>query len=732
MKIKYISKTLLFLFAFSSACFATDGDRNDPSFAKRAKELVSKMTLEEKVSQMIEASPAIQRLNIPAYNWWNEILHGVARSKHAVTVFPQAIAMAANFDRDAIRMMGEIASDEARAIYNKEVSEGKFGQQYRGLTFWTPNINIFRDPRWGRGQETYGEDPYLTSELACAIVAGLEGNHPKYLKVSACAKHFAVHSGPEESRHVFNAKVDKYDLWNTYLPAFEKLVIDAQVSSVMCAYNRFEDKPCCGSSELMIDILRKRWKFNGYVTSDCGAINDFWEQHKTSPDSKTAAAESVKSGTDLECGTEWTKLWTYNSLEQAVNDGLLDEKTLDKSLCRLLEIKFRLGMFDDPTQVPYSKIGMEVLNAPKHKEHALKMAQQSMVLLKNNGILPLKREKVKTIAVIGPNANNDVTLLGNYNGIPEEAITPLIGIKRKLGEDVNIIFHKATNHILPLDSVNHNQIFEELSMCDVIVFVGGISASLEGEQGCVDQVLGEGFVGGDRTTIMLPKVQTEYMKQLKKLNKPIIFVNMSGSAMGLTWEDKNVDAIVQAWYAGQSTGDAIADVLFGDYNPSGRLPITFYEKDSDLPDFEDYSMFNRTYRYFVGRPLYEFGYGLSYTKFVYQDIKMTKTKKGYKIDVNVKNVGAFDGDEIVQVYITPEFSDLRLPKCQLKDFCRINLKKRESKQVTFEIQSDAFSINDNNGYKMQIKGDYSICVGGRQPSTEALNRKEAINCQVKL
>jgi len=475
------------------------------TFEKRVNDLVSRLTLKEKVNQMKDVAPAIPRLGIPAYNWWNETLHGVARSKDTVTVFPQAIALAAGFDRQAVEHMGEICATEARAIYNQALRDGENNQRYKGLTFWTPNINIFRDPRWGRGQETYGEDPFLTGQLGMAIVQGLQGDDPRYLKTSACAKHFAVHSGPESTRHTFDVDVSEYDLWNTYLPAFQDLVVEAKVSSVMCAYNRYQGTPCCGDEKLMVDILRNKWGFTGYVTSDCGAITDFWKTHKTSGDEIQASADAVEMGTDLECGEFWDKHWTYNSLGEAVKNGLIDEDKLNESVKRLFMTRMRLGMFDETESVSFNKIPYTILNDPEHGEHALKMAHQSMVLLKNNGVLPLKKN-VKTIAVIGPNADNKNMLLGNYNGIPSEIITALTGIKQKLGDNVNVIYDKGVDYINPLEGKNMISVSQKVKNADVIVFVGGISPSLEGEEGEAGGV--PGFYKGDRTSIALPKIQT--------------------------------------------------------------------------------------------------------------------------------------------------------------------------------------------------------------------------------
>lgn len=679
----------------------------------RVKDLVSRLTLQEKVSQMVENAPAIERLNIPAYNWWNEALHGVARSGDTVTVFPQAIGMAAGFDVQALEKMGQITSDEARAIYHHELSLGKPGQQYKGLTFWTPNINIFRDPRWGRGQETYGEDPYLTGQLGMAIVRGLEGNDPRYLKTSACAKHFAVHSGPETGRHTFDVAPSEYDLWNTYLPAFRNLVVDAKVSSVMCAYNRLDGKPCCGNENLMLTILRNNWKFTGYVTSDCGAINDFWNYHKTEPNAASASAKAIFSGTDLECGEYWNKLWSYKALTDAVKDGLLDEAKLNESVARLFTIRFRLGMFDPQEMVPYSKTTAAALVSKQNQDHALKMARQSMVLLKNNGVLPLSK-KIKTIAVVGPNADEAGVLLGNYNGIPKKTITPLMGITSKLGSQVKVIYKKMITHTTNGNEDWANAV-KEIATADVILFVGGISPRLEGEEGDTGKEKIEGFLGGDRTTIQLPKVQTELMKKLKAMGKPLVFVNMSGSAIAMEWENNNADAILQAWYGGQAAGTAMADVLFGDYNPSGRLPVTFYASDSDLPAFTDYSMNNRTYRYFKGKALYPFGHGLSFTTFGYSALKLSQnniTADGtITATVTITNKGKRAGDEVVQFYLHRQSDEPGNANKQLKGFTRVSLKAGESKAITFAIDKTKLGHWAANNQFVNQYGAYELQVG---------------------
>ncbi len=676
------------------------------SIEKRVDDLVGRLTLEEKVSLMEHQSAAVKRLGIPAYNWWNECLHGVGRSGYKVTVFPQAIGMAATFNPDAMTKMGTITSDEARAVYNDAIAKGEAGKQYTGLTFWTPNINIFRDPRWGRGQETYGEDPYLTSMMGQAIVHGLEGDDPVMLKTSACAKHYAVHSGPEFGRHTFDVTVSETDLWDTYLPAFQDLVTKANVSSVMCAYNRYDGEPCCANNMLMTDILRNQWSFTGYVTSDCGAIDNFYRTHKTHPDATTASADAVKHGTDLDCGTT-----SYKALVEAVKKGLIKEDEINVSLKRLFTIRFRLGMFDPKEKDIYANLTTDILEAPAHSEHALSMARQSVVMLKNkNNILPLTKE-YKKIVVMGPNANDEEVQLGNYNGFPTKIITPLIGI----GNEAEVVYVKGTGHAsISVDDVS--QAIKSIQGADLVVFVGGISPRLEGEDGDAGKEAVEGFKGGDRTTIALPKVQTDMMKQIKAAGIPLVFVCMSGSAIGFEWEAENADAVLQTWYGGQSAGTAIADVLFGKYNPSGRLPVTFYKNDSDLPHFHDYSMENRTYRYFKGEALYPFGYGLSFTTFNYDWAKKPaskyKKKDTVKFSAKIKNTGSLAGDEVVQVYIEYPDADGRLPIKELRRFARLSIGGGEMQDVKFEIPVSELAKWNPQSEKMEVPtGKYRMVIG---------------------
>ena len=686
----------------------------DPSLPieKRVNDLVSRLTLDEKVAQMLNVTPSIERLGIPPYDWWNECLHGVARTTFKTTSYPQAIGMAATFDTDAMKKMGDYTAEEGRAI-NNESNRNKNYKRYVGLTYWTPNINIFRDPRWGRGQETYGEDPYLTATMANAFVSGLQGNDPKYLKAAGCAKHYAIHSGPEPSRHVFDVNISDHDLWDTYLPAFRELVVNAKVAGVMCAYNAYAGQPCCGSDRLMVKILRDDWKFTGYVTSDCGAIDDFWQRHKTDPTAEDAAAKAVLHGTDVECGN-----FTYKTLAKAVQDGKLTEKDLDVSLKRLFAIRFRLGMFDPIEMVKYAQIPITALESQPHKEHALKMARESIVLLRNqNHLLPLSKN-IRKIAVLGPNADNANTQLGNYNGQPSIITTVLQGIKDKLGSAAEIFYSRATNFV-DTTQLDFTKLIDSVKDADVLIYVGGISPRLEGEEMRVNQ---PGFNGGDRTTIELPTVQTNFLKALNATGKPVIFVVMTGSAIAIPWEADNIPAIINAWYGGQAAGTAVADVLFGDYNPSGRLPVTFYRSDHDLPSFEDYSMANRTYRYFKGDPLYPFGFGLSYTSFIYSNLTVSKqsVKKNESLhaEVAVTNMGKYNGDEVVQLYIAHEGINYA-PFSALKNFKRITLKPGASQKIGFDISPEMLTLVDANGATEFQPGKVRIIIGDSSPGARS-------------
>lgn len=812
---------------------------------QRAEDLLPRLTLEEKVALMQNASPAIPRLGIKEYDWWNEALHGVGRAGLA-TVFPQSIGMGASFNDSLLYEVFDAVSDEAR-VKSRIFSENGVLKRYQGLTFWTPNVNIFRDPRWGRGQETYGEDPYLTGQLGMAVVRGLQGpENGKYDKLHACAKHFAVHSGPEWNRHSFDAEnITPRDLWETYLPAFKDLVQKADVKEVMCAYNRFEGEPCCGSNRLLMQILRDEWGYKGIVVSDCGAISDFYRPgtHGTHPDKEHASAGAVLSGTDLECGGE------YGSLADAVKAGLIDEKQIDVSLKRLLTARFELGEMDE--QPAWAEIPASTLNSKEHQDLALRMARESLVLLQNkNDILPLNTDL--KVAVMGPNANDSVMQWGNYNGIPGYTVTLLEAVRSKLPEgqvryepgcdrtsrealqslfsecsingkpgfsaeywnnricegevvatdQISTPFHFATtgattfapgveitnfsaryesvfrpsqsgdvafrfqldgevtlmvdgeqvaqkvyvknptnlytlqakagkeyhieilfkqrNERATLDfdlgkqvEINLNLAVEKVKDADVVLFAGGISPSLEGEEMPVEV---SGFKGGDRTDIELPAVQRDLLKALKKAGKKVVFINYSGSAIGLVPESNTCEAILQAWYPGQAGGTAIVDVLFGDYNPAGRLPVTFYKDAGQLPDFEDYSMKGRTYRYMQQQPLFPFGHGLSYTTFTYGEADLSKNTIGdggtVTLTIPVSNAGQRDGNEVVQVYLRC-MADKEGPHYTLRAFKRVHIPAGETKQITIPLTYESFEWFDTATNTVHpLKGTYELLYGG--------------------
>ncbi len=816
------------------------------SIDERVNDLVSRMTLEEKTGQLFNDAPAIDRLGIPAYNWWNECLHGVARAGKA-TVFPQAIGLAATFDQDLMLRVGTVVSDEARAKH-KYFADNGIRSIYTGLTFWTPNINIFRDPRWGRGQETYGEDPYLTGSMAVNFINGLQGNNPKYLKTIATSKHYAVHSGPEFSRHTDNIFVNDRDLYDTYLPAFKMTIRDANVQSVMCAYNRFRDKPCCGSDILLSSILREKYGFNGYVVSDCGAISDFYtpNAHHVVKTSAQAWGWSLSSGTDLNC--EQNQQFLKPNLDSAISAGIVNESDINVSVKRLFKARFMLGMFDPEEQVEYTKIPFSVVGSEDHLRLSLEAAEKSLVLLKNSGILPLKN--VKKVALIGPNANNHAILIGNYNGIPIRPVTPLLALRERLGAqnviytpgcpivpgvytDFDIVssenlFHtengKLVNglkaeyftnakwegepKLIRIDpkidfywvrSPINNLIEEEFSVrwvgvlipkksgtfqfggnvrlridkkqvseagialekgkkyeiiaelrvasnpynnslepsaslswidisrdfqqealdaarkADVVIFCGGITANLEGEEMPLEI---DGFSHGDRTHINLPGVQEDLLKALHKTGKPVVYVNFSGSAMALNWEDENLPAIVQAFYPGETTGTALTRLLFGDFNPSGRLPVTFYKSERDIPAFSNYDMQGRTYRYFHGTLLYPFGYGLSYTTFEYSNLvidRTSDTQSPVELSIEIKNTGKRDGEEVVQVYVSNKTATTIVPITSLKGFKRVYLKQGEKKTVTFTLKPEDFSVTTADALQVVAPGVFDIAVGGAVP-----------------
>lgn len=577
-------------------------------YRRRAQELVAQMTLEEKIMQTIYQSPAIERLGIKAYNWWNEALHGVARAGTA-TVFPQAVGMAAAFDEDLMEQVGDAVSTEARAKFAMQ-QEGDDKDIYKGLTFWAPNVNIFRDPRWGRGHETFGEDPYLTSRLGVRYIMGLQGHDENYLKSAACAKHFAVHSGPEDVRHSFDARVSEQDLRETYLPAFQACVQEAGVETVMGAYNRTNGEPCCGSGRLLKEILRQEWGFEGHVTSDCWAVKDFHEYHGVTATPVESVSLAMNNGCDLNCGT----LFLY--LKQAVEEGLVDEKRIDEAVVNLFTSRMKLGVFDEKGANPYDNIPYTVVDSPKMRRMNEQVAERCVVLLKNeNQTLPLQKDKIRTIGVIGPNADNRRALVGNYEGTASRYVTVLEGIQDYVGDDVRVLYSEGCHLYKDRTSglaQENDRASEVRGVCresDVVIAVMGLDASLEGEEGDT----GNEYGSGDKPNLDLPGLQRDILKIAKESGKPVILVLLTGSAMAVTWEDENLDAIVQGWYPGAQGGAAIARILFGDANPEGRLPVTFYRTAEELPAFEDYSMKGRTYRYMKQDALYPFGYGLSYT-----------------------------------------------------------------------------------------------------------------------
>jgi len=680
-------------------------------FRKQAEELVSKMTVEEAAEQLRHNAPAIERLGIPAYNWWSEGLHGVARAGTA-TMFPQAIAAASTFDEAAITEMAEIIAHEARAKYNAQTKHGD-RDIYKGLTLWSPNVNIFRDPRWGRGHETYGEDPYLTSRLGVAYVKGLQGTG-EYMKAAACAKHYAVHSGPEAERHFFNAEVSLRDLWDTYLPAFEASVTEAGVEAVMGAYNRTNGEPCCASKLLMQDILFDKWGFKGHYVSDCWAIKDFHTEHNVTATAPQSAAMALKAGCDLNCGN------TYLHMLTAYNEGLVTEDDIRKAAVNLFTTRFKLGMFD--TACEYNNIPFTENDKAEHNEKSYRMSQNSIVMLKNDGILPLNGDKIKTVGVIGPNANNIGALIGNYFGAASCYITNLTGIKNECeSRGIRLLYsegcHLSKNSLSAL-SFPHDRISEVKAVAeasDVVIVCLGLDATIEGEQGDI----GNAFAGGDKPNLDFFECQTEVLKAVTASGKPSVLVVNTGSAMNLNFADENCNAILQAWYSGQFGGKALADILFGKASPCGRLPVTFYKSGADLPDFRNYSMEGRTYRYFKGTPLYPFGYGLSYSSFEYTGLILNKENlpsgEDLHLTVKVKNTGGTDADEVTQVYVKDMESAEILPNYSLCGFKHTSLKKGEEKILEFTVKAASLSVVNNNGERYIEKGGFTVYVGGFQP-----------------
>lgn len=684
-------------------------------YRKRAKELVAQMTLEEKVGQTLYQAPTIPRLGIKAYNWWNEALHGVARAGTA-TVFPQAIGMAATFDEDLLEQVGDAVSTEARAKFNMQ-QKADDTDIYKGLTFWAPNVNIFRDPRWGRGHETFGEDPYLTSRLGVRYVMGLQGHDEDYLKAAACAKHFAVHSGPESVRHEFNAEVSEQDLRETYLPAFKACVQEGKVEAVMGAYNRTNGAPCCGNSYLLQDILRKEWGFEGHVTSDCWAIKDFHEGHLVTSTPVESVSMAMNNGCDLNCGN------LFHFLTQAVENGMVDEKRLDEAVENLFMARMKLGVLDKKEENPFDKIPYTVVDSEEMRKLNREVARRSVVLLKNeNHILPLDKKKLHTIGVIGPNADSRKALVGNYEGTSSRYITVLEGIEDYVGENVRVLYSEGCHLYRDRTSnlaMEHDRDSEVRAVCeasDVVIAVVGLDATLEGEEGDT----GNEYGSGDKPNLNLPGLQPDIIRIAKESGKPVIVVLLAGSAMALSWEDEHVDAILDGFYPGAQGGAAIAEILFGGANPEGKLPITFYQTTEELPEFTDYAMKGRTYRYMENEALYPFGYGLSYTTYAYGNLECVKpfdAQDGITLQVTVTNTGDREGTETLQVYVKAKREGT--PNPQLKYVKKITLKPGESVTEEIHLSPEAFMLYDEKGNFTLEKGAYDIFVGGCQPDARS-------------
>jgi beta-glucosidase len=685
----------------------------DPSkpLRARADDLIRRMSLAEKISQLKNAAPSIPRLGLPAFDYWNEALHGVANNYFA-TVFPEPVGGAASWNPALFKSQGTVIGVEGRAKFNDYVSRHNGDSKWWvGLTYWTPNINIFRDPRWGRGQETYGEDPFLTSEIGIAFVKGIQGDDPNYMLAMACAKHYAVHSGPERDRHRFDAVISDKDLYDTYLPQFERVVREGKVAGVMSAYNAVNGVPVSANAFMLTELLRNRWGFDGYVVSDCDAVRDIYgaEQHHYVKTAEEGAALAIKAGCNLCCGGD------FNALVRSVQLGLVSEKEIDEALYHTLWTRFRLGLFDPADKVPFNSYTLVDNDTPEHAKVALDLARQSIVLLKNNGTLPLDRTNLKQIAVIGPNANSRSMLEGNYHGSSSTPISILDGIKHIVGSEVKIAYAMGSPITTKPGSApwsgqdnTTTRSVEELkaealqvaAQSDVIVYVGGITAAQEGES-------------FDRESIELPQEQENLLHELVATGKPVVVVNCSGSAMALTWEDEHAAAVVQAWYPGQHGGRAVAEVLFGVVNPSGHLPVTFYRSTADLPPFTDYSMKNRTYRFFTGKPLYPFGHGLSYTQFDYSNLRVAPVSDGgLTVTLDVVNTGARAGDDVVQIYATPPASSKPTEIRALCGFTRVSLKAGEEKQVTIAVPAVALRRWNTEKKAYEIpSGEWALAAG---------------------
>ncbi len=696
-------------------------ERNE-EFKERARKLVEQMTLEEKALQMMHAAPEIERLGIKAYNWWNEALHGVARAGLA-TVFPQAISLAATFDEDFLEEVADAISTEGRAKFNVQQKFEDTGI-YKGLTFWSPNINIFRDPRWGRGHETFGEDPYLTSRLGVRFVEGIQGHDENYMKAAACAKHLAVHSGPEDLRHEFNAKVSRQDMYETYLPAFKACVQEARVEAVMGAYNRTNGEPCCGSKTLLTDILRKEWGFEGHVVSDCWAIKDFHGGHGVTTSPVESVSLAVTNGCDLNCGN----LFLY--VKEAVEEGRIPEERVDEALVHLFTTRMKLGLFDEKGKTPYDEIPYTVVDSKKMQDLNLKAAEKCVVLLKNEGgILPLDKSKIKTIGIIGPNADNRKALIGNYEGTASRYFTVSEGIQEYVGEEIRVLVSEGCHLHLNKGRDRSSEIKAICEASDVVIMCLGLDAGLEGEEG--DQ--GNEFASGDKPNLDLPGRQQEILEIAYASHKPVVLVLLSGSALAINWADEHIPAIIQGWYPGAQGGRAIARILFGDKNPEGRLPVTFYRTTEELPEFTDYAMKGRTYRYMKQEALYPFGYGLSYTDFSYSDVSLSSKvieENGVVLKAVVTNTGDREGTETVQVYVKADREGT--PNAQLKGIKKVSLQPGESSEVSFRLMPEAFALYNEQAVNKIEKGQYLVSIGGSQPESrsEKLTGKKVAVCSI--
>jgi beta-glucosidase len=700
----------------------------DLPIEKRVRDLVSRMTLQEKIGQTLYAAEAIPRLGVPEYNWWGECLHGAARAGIA-TVFPQSIGMAASFDTLLMKQVATAIGDEVRAKHHEFVRQGDYGI-FKGLTMWSPNVNIFRDPRWGRGQETYGEDPYLSGRMGVAFVQGLQGEDPKYLKVVATPKHYAVHSGPEALRHHFDAHAGPKDLRETYLPAFRDCVVEAKAASVMGAYNRTNGEPCCASPTLLEKILRREWGFEGYVVSDCGAIWDIFAHHTSASSPEKAAAMAVNAGCDLNCGR------TYSALVEAVKQGLIEEKTIDRAVERLMRARMQLGMFDPPERVPHARIPFEINDCEEHRKLALQMARESMVLLKNkDGLLPLSKQ-TKCIAVIGPNADDREMLLGNYNGYPSHYKTLLDGIRQSVSENTKVLYARGCNWISDENTrwgikaeAGFAEALTAVQRAEVIVLCLGLTAELEGEEGSAKQAEWQ----GDRLNIGLPEIQQRLLEAVAAQGKPVVLVLCSGSPLSVPWAEDHVGAIIEAWYPGQEGGKAVAEVLFGDYSPAGRLPVTVVRSLDQLPPFTDYDMRGRTYRYLEDQPLYPFAYGLSYASFEYASLELSSSRveagESLRVSVEVRNSGKQPAEEVIQLYLSDLEASVRVPRWQLAGMRRILLEAGKKQTISFEVSPRQMALIDEAGQCILEPGTFRAYVGGHQPDqrSAALTGKQVLS-----